>query len=104
MATPPVVVDTSKVLDASNYVLRYWLNVGLVVLTGLVVVANVVEQVAGGGAFLGLNDIQWHWFVVIAASLTAVYNAIAHTPPVTATPNAARLQVENQVAELRNTV
>lgn len=89
------------VQDLSNYVVRYAGNAILIALWAVSIVGNFVITTAGSGAFLGLTDIQWRWFVIIVGAATVLYQAAVHTPPLSAWPTKSRVQVENQVAEVR---
>lgn len=91
----------SSNLDLSGYTWRYVLNAALVLLTILAVVENVVMTMSITGAWLGLSDVVWHWVLLALSIATALNTALNHTPPITAPPTAARVQTENQVAQIR---
>ena len=86
-----------------SYTWQYWLNLALVALLGLSIVGNVIVAVVPNGAWLGLSDIQWHWTLLVIAVINGLNVAFNHTPPVTHPPTTARLQVENQVDQIRKT-
>lgn len=86
---PQLVVPTASVVQTPqtdpNYQRNYWINVGLVGLSILAVICNVI--VSFSGTFFGLTDTQWHYVLAFAAIVTALNTAFNHTPPVTQWPS-----------------
>ena len=88
-------------MDLSGYTWRWWLNLLLGALSVAAVIANIIVTTVPNGAWLGLTDVQWHYVLLVSTAVTAINALLNHTPLVTQPPTTSRLQVENQVAEIR---
>jgi hypothetical protein len=83
---PPYTGLPTTHIQDENYKWQWYANLILVVVSLLAVIANVVAQ-AGSAELLGLTDVQWHWILLVSASLIAINTALNHTPPVMNVPN-----------------
>lgn len=84
--------------DPTAYIPRYWINVGIITLTILTVIGNVVTRM-GTAEALGMSVIMWNWLVIAATCLTAI--SAAFNPSIAARPTALRLQAERELHEAK---
>jgi uncharacterized membrane protein YbhN (UPF0104 family) len=82
--------------DATNYMPKWLATLITVILAALAVIANVITMTVSSGAWLGLNEIQWHW-VLLACAILVALNAAVNRAVLTLPPTNRRKIVEAEL-------